>query len=188
MTRRKIMNEEKTIVVDIKLTGGLVVLSCILVIAGLLAFLLLTGDSVVAAGATSPALSSGMRLFYLSTSDVDGNEPLTACADGYHFASFWEIADPSNLAYNYTLGQNQSDSGEGPPSGSIGWVRTGYHSSDSSTEGTGNCEAWGSQSSSVYGSIAYLPSNWTAGWEDMGVWAVTSRQCHLSHAVWCIED
>ena len=40
---------EKTIVIDIKLTKGLVVaLSCVLVVAGLLAYLTLTGERAVA--------------------------------------------------------------------------------------------------------------------------------------------
>ena len=144
---------------------------------------------VVAAPQVEPNALPGVRQFYLSNGVHQGNAALSACANGYHFASLWEIADPSNLRYNYSLGQSQGDSGEGPPSGSLGWVRTGNISSDSSTEGTGNCEAWTSQSSGVYGTVAYLPSNWTAGWEDMGVWAVTTRQCNNSDpAVWCIED
>jgi hypothetical protein len=60
---------EKIVVIDIKLTRGLVVaLSCILVVAALLAYLTLTGGSAVASEAeTAQAASTGMRQFYLTT-------------------------------------------------------------------------------------------------------------------------
>jgi len=58
---------EKIIVIDIKLTRGLVVaLSCVLVVVGLLAYLALTGESAAASGSdvameASLAASTGIR-------------------------------------------------------------------------------------------------------------------------------
>ena len=131
------MKEEQTVsakitVIDIKLTKGLVaVFSCVLAIVGLLAYLMLTGERAVASeagtsGETSLAALTGMRQFYLTPDEFDGDEVLTACAPGYHMASLWEIVDPTNLKYNIVLGHTTPDSGQGPPPWSEGWVRTGY--------------------------------------------------------------
>jgi hypothetical protein len=143
---------------------------------------------VAAAPQVEPNTLLGVRQFYLSPGVHLGNEALSACANGYHFASLWEIADPSNLRYNHSLGVTYDDSGSGPPSSSFGRVRTGYSSSNSSTAGEANCESWTSQSSPDRGTIAYLPYNWTAGWDEIGVWTVDTRPCWLSYHVWCIED
>jgi hypothetical protein len=187
--KEKETTSEKTIVIDIKLTRGLVVvLSCVLVGVGLLTYLPLTGKSAVASEAeTAQAASTGMRLYYLTQSEYKGNGALSACAAGYHFASFWELADPSNLKYNTSLGYMRDDSGYGPPY-KIGWVRTGYASSGTNVAGRANCLLWASNSGTDYGTQAYLPSSWTAGDEDMGVWVVSSIPCSGSASVWCIED
>ena len=115
------MREEKTIVIDIRLTRECVVaLIAVLATLMLLVYPALTGKSTTALGEgasedASLASSAGMRQFYLTEAVVQGDQPITACAAGYHFASFWEIADPSNLKYNTTLGYTWSDSGQGPP-------------------------------------------------------------------------
>ena len=181
---------EKTIVIDIKLTRRVVtVLACGLVVVGLLAYLMLTGESAAAVGETSPAQSSGMREFYLTQYRFhDGNDALTACAEGYHFASLWELVDPSNLRYNTSLGYTRADSGQGPPAAG-GWVRTGYQSSTNQTfPGRGNCAVWTSDATLDYGTTILLPFDWTLGVQDMGVWDVTVNSCHSQIPVWCIED
>jgi hypothetical protein len=80
---------EKVIVIDIKLTRGLVVaLSCVLVLVVLLTFLTLAGDSASASEMeAAQAASTGTRQFYLTSLPVTGAEALTACAAGYHMAS-----------------------------------------------------------------------------------------------------
>jgi hypothetical protein len=144
---------------------------------------------VAAAPQVEPNTLLGVRQFYLSRTPVQGNAALSACANGYHFASLWEIADPSNLRYNRSLGFTRDDSGSGPPSGVFpGWVRTGYSSSNSSTAGEGNCNGWTSQSFDDYGTAALLHSSWTAGGEDIGVWSVIVQRCDVAYRVWCIED
>ena len=195
------MEEERTIVIDVKLTRGLVMaLSCALAIVTLLACLMLTGESAVASGReasgeTSLAQSTGMRQLYLTESAYEGNEAITACVEGYHFASLWEITDPSNLKYNTTWGEASDDSGQGPPtvigSSTIpaqGWVRTGYSENSSSTQGETNCSAWTDGTSGENGSVVRLVSDWTSGYQDIGVWEVFYATCNNSLRVWCIED
>ncbi|MBN1977209.1 MAG: hypothetical protein JW918_07385 [Anaerolineae bacterium] len=187
--KEKETTPEKTIVIDIKLTRGLVVaLSCVLVGVALLTCLTLTGESAAASEVeTAEAVSSGMRLYYLTQVEYKGNGALSACATGYHFASFWELADPSNLKYNTSLGYMRDDSGYGPPYKN-GWVRTGYVSSGTDVPGRANCLLWTSDSGTNYGTRVNLPSSWTSGDEDMGVWEINSGSCSGSASVWCIED
>jgi hypothetical protein len=131
--------------------------------------------------------STGMRQFYLSYLNIyNGANADTACATDYHFASLWEILDPSNLKYNTTLGYTLPDSGSGPPT-RAGWVRTGYSSYNSpSIAGQANCSAW--TTTSGYGTSAGLVSDWNAGTEDMHVWEVFSPECSGTGRVWCLED
>jgi hypothetical protein len=182
---------DKLIVIDIKLTRGLVAtLSCIVVLGALLTFLALTGGSASASEIeASRAPSTGMRQFYLTLLAFDGDDVLTACEAGYHMASLWEIADPSNLKYNTVLGSTKPDSGQGPPSDRHGWVRTGYESSEYSTiVGIANCEAWTRDSHDYFGTVLSLPSAWTISEEDMGVWAALGGYCDFNYRVWCVED
>jgi hypothetical protein len=181
--------DTKIIVVDVKLSRGLViVVSCFLTIAVLLTYMTSSGKRAAASG-TEPAMVqvTGMRQYYLTELEYKGDEALTACEAGYHMASLWEIADPSNLKYNSVLGFTREDSGHGPPY-KAGWVRTGYTSYGGNTAGQGNCQAWSSHESSDDGTRAFLPSSWTAGDQDMGVWAVSAIGCSSSASVWCIED
>jgi hypothetical protein len=191
------MQDEKTIVIDINLNRGLVALLALaLLMAAFVGYLAWNQGAVAASGPQAPldhardkplASSAGMRGYYLTTSSYRGAEALTACASGYHFASLWEIIDPSNLKYDTTLGKTRDDSGQGPPTFYYGWVRTGYLSSVSSTAGTGNCSAW--TSSGVYdeGTDARLPSDWTAA-KDIHVWEVGTTSCNNWVSVWCVED
>jgi hypothetical protein len=69
------------------------------------------------------------RQYYLTAAGTyyDGSQATTACAEGYHMASMWELLDVSNLIYNTTLGFQHSsgDQGDGPPAHADGWVRSG---------------------------------------------------------------
>jgi hypothetical protein len=147
----------------------------------------------------SPSAAAGMRQFYLSRSTATGMGADTICAEGYHFASLWEMADPSNLRYNPSLGTTSSDSGAGPPSVLVvrpypipiparGWVRTGYASSVSTTPGQGNCAAWSSEGGLDAGTVVHLVSEWDAGGQDVGVWIAEVRTCDSTVRVWCVQD
>jgi hypothetical protein len=191
------MKDEKTVVIDINLTRGLVALLALaLLTAALVGYLAWGQDEVAASGPQAPlAQSSGMRGYYLTTTSYNGAEAdgtdgngAGVCAEGYHFASLWEILDPSNLKYNTDLGRTWDDSGQGPPSQFIGWVRTGHNSNNtSSIPGMGNCNAWNSSDSGDYGTAAYLAYDWEAG-QDIHVWEVSAPQCTTTRYVWCVED
>jgi len=148
---------------------------------------------------SSPSLSadSGMRHFYLTRASHNAVQAPTACAPGYHFASLWEIVDPSSLRYNTALGATSSDSGAGPPTATPifaalriahGWVRTGATSGTIDTPGQANCISWQSDYEFYWGTVANLPSNWTGGEQDMGVWNTEVRTCDTPVRVWCVQD
>lgn len=133
-----------------------------------------------------------MRQFYLSKTGSDGANALTVCTSGYHMASFWEIADPSDLKYNTSLGLATDDSGQGPP---IGWgrVRTGFFATTTSTVGYGNCNAWTSADAGEYGAAAQLPWGWLPSEPGLyppnfDLWRVISQDCSINLAVWCVEN
>ena len=116
------------------------------------------------------AQSGGMRQFYLTPFAEPGADAPTACAAGYHFASLWELTDPSNLKYNTSLGLTLADSGQGPPQWT-GWVRTGYVANTSGAAGRANCDGWTSSDALDYGTFATLPADWSEspgwlGWLD----------------------
>ena len=191
------MKDKETMVVDICLTRELAALLALalLIVAGL-GYLAWNGDEVAASAPQAPlASSAGMRQYYLTVFDYTGSEAdgsdgngAGVCAEGYHFASLWEILDPSNLKYNTTLGPTgREDSGQGPPSYMSGWVRTGWEVSTSSTVGRGNCNLWSSNDSGHYGTSAYLPHDWTTA-TGPHVWVTNSRSCNTTPKVWCVAD
>lgn len=187
------MKEEKTIIIDLKLSRGLVtILVGVLIMATLfISFSLTRENARASAGKTSLTQSSGMRQFYLTDSGHYGSVAKAACDSGYHMASLWEIADPSNLKYDTDRGYQQTDSGEGPPADEVyvlGWVRTGYIGDTSTTAGRANCNNWTIHSFSQYGTTASLPSQWTSGLQDIGVWQLDHDECDDLNRVWCIED
>jgi hypothetical protein len=131
--------------------------------------------------------SSKMRGYYQTTSAYTGDLADDACEDGYHFASLWEILDPSNLKYNTDLGRTKADSGKGPPSGSSGWARTGSGDTGISTPGYANCGIWDSKDPSENGSGVWLPTDWDAG-AELESWMVFAGACNIPRRVWCVED
>jgi len=156
--------------------------------AGLLGILAWRQRDAAASGPEAPmAAYSSMRQYYLTGSIVsNATQALTACESGYHMASLWEILDPSHLKYNSTLGYYQHDSGSGPPTAWMGWVRTGYNSDNSNTPGQANCNNW--TSTNGYGTYVGLPSSWTSGSQDIHVWNVGTASCGSPAHVWCVED
>lgn len=130
----------------------------------------------------------GPRKFYLTKTLYNGSGALSACAEGYHMASLWEILDPSHLRYDTELGFTYEDSGSGPPS-SGGWIRTGNFSNASDTPGFGNCNAWTSASSADSGSFVGLPTGfWANTARIISPWTAVAGQCNYLERVWCVED
>ena len=127
--------------------------------------------------------------YYLTQSNYDGASALTACTNGYHMASIWEILDPSNLVYDTNLGLVQADSGQGPPTYQYahGWVRTGYHTDYvAATPGLANCNSWSSNSADDQGTFVDIRSDWTVE-RDVGVWEAVTGQCNVPRSVWCVR-
>jgi hypothetical protein len=180
--------QEKTIVIDITLSRGLLALLALVVIVAAVLGYLAWGQRKVSAAPAAPAAFSGMRKYYLTPSIFYGDEALTACAPGYHMASLWEILDPSNLAYNTELGFTQDDSGASLATHfGGGWVRTGWNSEKSAIAGRANCEVW-TTTDSGYGTYVYIEHTWAGDYKDMHVWKVEAAACNFRNSVWCVED
>ncbi len=194
------MKNEKTIAIDINLSRGLVALLALaLLMAALGGYLAWGQGEVVASGPQAPldharnrplASSAGMRQYYLTKTTHNGADADEAgvCASGYHFASLWEILDPSNLKYNPALGTTVPDSGQGPPTLYVGWARTGYNPTHSDNAGRANCDAWTSSSDGERGTYAYLRSEWATTEPAIHVWKAGTTRCSLAKLVWCVED
>ena len=137
----------------------------------------------------------GRRHFYLTKIAYNGAhaDDSSVCAIGYHFASLWELLDPSELVYNSTLGWNWDDvsligdMGMGPPGSSSGWIRTGSYSQPFTDPGIGNCYAWSSDLGTDSGTVVYLESNWNIASNTFG-WHTGYGYCNTSYLVWCVED
>jgi len=173
-------------------SGLSILLTVAVLVALFLGFLFLQTQHTRAARLESDQNSNTdlMRKFYLTEEKSRGNGALTACTDGYHMASLWEILDPSNLKYDTSLGFTTDDSGLGPPAyNSTAWVRTGWGSEASFSEKTGrdNCNTWTSASASDYGSYVHFQDIWTND-THMGPWFASRGTCVSQLRVYCIED
>ena len=144
---------------------------------------LLAAFAAFAVTGTAHAKSSS-KSFYLTQTSFTGSQATTACATGYHMASIWEIVDPSNLTYNKTLGLTQDDTGFGPPSSVIGWVRTG-----DVPLGDRNCAGWTTSEYYYRGLTVYLNSAFDLTPSSLGPWIGLLRTCDTGDAgVWCVSD
>jgi len=197
--------ETKTFVININLTRGLVVvLIAVLLTVAFLGYLAWGQAQAVASAPQMPEApaapatgSSGLRKFYRTSTAYTPTLATTACAPGYHFASIWELLDPSNLEYTCDpldawCQSLYYDLGEGPPTGSEGWplqayVRTGYNADVSGVRGQANCDNWASDDPSDYGTLASLTHEWGVV-EDLFVWDIGLNPCHTKAGVWCVED
>ena len=139
------------------------------------------------------AASTGLRQYYLTKNSYTGANANTACDTGYHFASLWEILDPSSLKYNTDKGLTTDDSGHGPPTtgAAHAWVRTGHTSNASINDpvGQANCNAWTSESLSDWGTYVRLSDDWeNSSTQNVHVWNTTMGVCSNTLRVWCVTD
>ena len=128
------------------------------------------------------------RRYYLTSELVPAGVATTACAADFHMASFWEIHDTTNLKYDSTLGLVLDDSGEGPPSDEVGWIRTGNTSRRDIGVGEGNCNTWSSSEKSDFGTAVQLPGQWDADAARSTPWVAFNPQCDFRIRVWCVES
>ena len=127
------------------------------------------------------------RRYYLTTASYQGwiAANVGNCEDEFHFASYWEIYDTTSLVYDTNLGETRDDSGEGPPSGLKGWIRTGFVST-TGPAGQANCNNWSGLINS--GSHVELNDVWTTTTEANERWSAGTTACTTSLPVWCVED
>jgi len=130
--------------------------------------------------------------FYISQSTYEGSAALSACVTGFHMATLWEILDVSSLRYAIEVGDaaTHDDSGQGPPSGDGGWIRSGWYSNGDPQVGLANCEVWTSSLSSRWGTVVKLEENLDEPREVewLGPWNPAVIQCNMPRRVWCVED
>jgi hypothetical protein len=136
--------------------------------------------------------ADGRRLYYMTQTLHQPNEALTACETGFHFASLYEILDPSNLRYDTYRGRASDDSGSGPLTHRPAWLRTGTNASGSGVMAPGfaNCNAWTTMDGNSFGSYIELTRAWTIELfpEYKWPWRMQAIPCDLQAAVWCVQD
>jgi len=139
---------------------------------------------------------NGLRRFYRTSTAYTPTLASTACVTGYHFASIWELLDPSNLEYAAEELDAWSgplyDMGEGPITGAddgpiMAYARTGYNADVSGVSGKANCNNWQSDDENHYGTMVGLTHEWGSA-EDMFIWNVGVNTCNVRAGVWCVED
>jgi hypothetical protein len=130
----------------------------------------------------------GPRKFYLTKTEHNGAEALTACAQGYHMASLREIHDTTNLHYDTDLGFTLADSGFGPPN-LLGWIRTGSFANTAAGPGVANCNAWTSANAGDVGTVASPSPDWGGLGTAVSPWTSGASICASSLVrVWCVQD
>ncbi len=146
-------------------------------------------------GAATTTSTAPARHYYLTKAAFNGNQVLTACTSGYHFASYAELSDPAFLTYNKSLGRSQPDYVAGPPDCLLGWLRSGWVSnSDNSTGDPTNCSLWTSGSGSDYGEFGEFAPHFNSS-NELAQPVYTFSQngaCDNSQGfnigVWCVEN
>ncbi len=127
------------------------------------------------------------RFWYITGTRHKGNEVLTACAEGYHFASITEVYNPSGLVYDVEAnlgGFNRFDIGQGMAVQGEAWLRSGF-----GDDSEFSCTIWTSADPSQTGTFAWL------GYADRNdlqpwvlQWMATKRSCDEEARVYCVSD
>lgn len=145
---------------------------------------------ILCAGLVSifPGAASAQQLnYYLTKNSFAGNKALTACASGYHMASFAELSAPGTLHYlsGSPLAYHQGgDEGGGPPLYVAGYIRTG-----DGKNSLGNCDDWTTSSSSVYGTGLWFDISLGSGYTaSLQVYIAGATYSCSGAGVWCIEN
>jgi hypothetical protein len=143
------------------------------------------------AGAATKGSRSRVE-YYLTKTTHTGGTSLTACSEGFHMASLWEIFDTSNLLYRGDLGATQEDSGSGPPRIG-GWIRTGGEAAAvvSPPVGAANCNGYTSDGfGPESGTVAGLGTNWADPTlvRPISPWFAFAQTCLTPLRVWCVQD
>lgn len=140
--------------------------------------------------ATLPHSVGEPRHFYITTANLLGDAALDTCAEGYHFASLWEILDVNDLKYaeDHPAAKVRADQGDGPAAGWWGWVRTGVDAYTGNSAGQANCNLWASSEVGDYGTIVRLDPVWTDAAVAISPWETQTWSCAGTAPVWCVSD
>ena len=145
--------------------------------------------SAEAAPDAAALAAAGRSRFFVTLNNTTGANADTLCPAGYHMASLYELADPTNLAYvNIPGAKTRADQGDGPVAGWWGWVHTGYDSSVANQAGQANCANWTSSTGGQYGTIVQLTDIWTAAGVAISPWRAQTWSCGGIAPVWCVAD
>jgi len=127
------------------------------------------------------------KKYYLTVDSFSGSAAITACYSGFHMASISEIQDPGTLRY----ATRSIDQGLGPPADHMGWVRSGYFTTDWVS---GNLDLCNSSSGQQSGTMMSSRSRWDVRPSrqytvvESQWWYATQGVCSQPHSVWCVED
>ena len=138
--------------------------------------------------------TDGRKRFFLTAGSHTAPAAVLACGGGFHFASLFELHDPSGLQYATSgalesLAKVNPDGGVGPPSHLVGgWLRTGSAPSIANQPGQANCNHWQDTTQGNFGTGATLSSDWLSASRTDTPWVTASYWCSDLRPVWCIED
>ncbi len=134
--------------------------------------------------------TSGNRLFFLTTSTHSAGAANGGCGPGFHLASLWELRETSALEYDDARGFVRGDAGQGPPTATYGWIRTGNDALGAFIDPPGEVNCIGASSSSIanFGTAAALQSDWSASPGTLSPWLVRTNTCNAPQRVWCVQD
>ena len=146
----------------------------------------------------NPLTRDPRKSYYLTQTQHNGSQALTACASGYHMASLWEIFDTSNLRYDSALGASNNDSGSGPSTVfivaghifGVGWIRTGGGDVGGGDPGRANCFGWTLDAATSEGTVVGLTELWssTSTVTPVSPWRAFAQSCQEPQQVWCMQD
>jgi hypothetical protein len=138
---------------------------------------------------SGPCGGATRKRFYVTPTTFSGDQAdnFGNCTSGFHFASIWEIREPSLMRYDTLRGQTLADSGQGAPAVE-GWIRTGTAASTlpGLPAGRADCNAWSDPS--LEGSSARPAQDWSGVSERIGFWETAATLCTESLPIWCVEN
>lgn len=125
------------------------------------------------------------RRYYVTSGSYQGSAAGApgVCAPGFHFASFFELVDPSSRIYDESLGLSL---GTGVPIGALGWFEVGTTLSDPSLR----CSGWSTNAGTGFGAQLAFGDLTSSGPPTPAAspWTASLVPCSPSLRVWCAED
>ena len=159
---------------------------------------------------TSAPVRDPRRWAYITQTTFSGAEAggPSPCEDGYHFASLYEMLDPSSFTYDPYYGGAEAYRDQDinqPPTNSWAWIRTGFpwSSGPSSSGSIGdaglrNCDGYTLAGFDDWGTIVALNPCWEEDADcSMGTfwgnavapwWLTDVSRCSSEYPIWCIEE